>query len=139
MFVRVAVRRVKAATIDKLCALPNPAGQILRRRISSSGEHGANKDEFKWGAGVRSFQLVDTHCEGEPARILVGGMPTVPGNTMFQKRNYIMENLDQVRTLLITEPRGYPCQNLDIVVPSTDECAHYGFVIAEQVCCQHCL
>ena len=31
-----------------------------------------------------------------------------------------MENLDHVRRVLITEPRGYPCQNLNIIVPPTD-------------------
>jgi proline racemase len=99
-----------------------------RRRVFSS-----------WGAGTRTFQVVDTHCEGEPARILLGGMPPVPGETMYEKRNYIMEHLDDVRTLLITEPRGYPCQNLDIVLPPSRAAeqedgppASFGFVIAEQ-------
>ena len=85
-----------------------------------------------WGAGTRSFQVVDAHCEGEPARVLVGGMPTVPGKTMYDKRNYVMEHMDDIRTLLITEPRGYPCQNLDIILPPTTDEAVFGFVIAEQ-------
>ena len=28
-----------------------------------------------------------------------------------------MEHLDHVRRVLITEPRGYPCQNLNIILP----------------------
>jgi len=76
-----------------------------------------------WGSGTKTFQVIDTHCEGEPARILVGGMPTVPGATMYEKRAHVMEELDSVRKLMITEPRGYPCQNLDIILPPTDPSA----------------
>ena len=30
---------------------------------------------------------------------------------------FFMEHLDHVRRVLITEPRGYPCQNLNIILP----------------------
>lgn len=43
-----------------------------------------------------------------------------------------MRELDSYRKLLLQEPRGYPCQNADFVLPSTRADAAYGVVIAEQ-------
>jgi proline racemase len=62
-----------------------------------------------WGHGARVLHTVDLHAAGEPARVVVGGMPHVPGKTMYEKRAYIMENLDGIRKLLLLEPRG--CAN----------------------------
>ncbi len=30
-------------------------------------------------------QCVDAHCAGEPARVVVGGVPDMPGDTVFAK------------------------------------------------------
>ena len=70
----------------------------------------------------------------QPARVVVGGLPTIPGSTMYKKRNYFMSNLDNLRKILIQEPRGYPCQNVNFIVPPTDEEAKFGYVIGEQAC-----
>ena len=43
-----------------------------------------------------------------------------------------MDNLDNIRQVLLTEPRGYPCQNLNILVPPTSPDADIGYIIAEQ-------
>jgi len=51
---------------------------------------------------------------------------------MAQKRAHLMQQHDDLRQLLLHEPRGYPCQNLDLVFPSALPEAAYGFVIAEQ-------
>eukprot|EP00756_Hemistasia_phaeocysticola_P057202 Hpha_TRINITY_DN33828_c0_g1::TRINITY_DN33828_c0_g1_i1::g.27459::m.27459/K01777/prdF; proline racemase len=85
-----------------------------------------------WGAGPKTFQAVDAHCGGEPARIIVGGLPNIPGQTMMEKRAYFMENYDHIRKLLLTEPRGYPCQNADLVVPACSPEADWGLLILEQ-------
>jgi len=82
--------------------------------------------------GTRMLTTVDCHCGGEPARVVTGGMPHVPGKTMYEKRQYIMDNLDHIRKILLLEPRGYPCQNADIILPPTVEGAAFGFVVAEQ-------
>ena len=56
----------------------------------------------------------------------------MPGQTMYEKREYMMNNLDGLRKLLITEPRGYPCQNANVILPPTDPDAAFGYVILEQ-------
>ena len=57
------------------------------------------------------IKSIDLHAEGEPARVIVAGLSSlVLGTTMYEKRLYFKEHLDHIRKLLITEPRGYPCQ-----------------------------
>ena len=48
------------------------------------------------------------------------------------KREKLMEHHDNFREFLLLEPRGYPCQNANIVYPTSLEGASYGFVILEQ-------
>lgn len=50
---------------------------------------------------------VDYHTAGEPFRIVTGGVPPLEGATVVDKRLWAAENLDQVRRLLIFEPRGH--------------------------------
>src|SRR5947209_10121200 len=50
---------------------------------------------------------VDYHTAGEPFRIVTGGIPPLHGLTILEKRRYALEHLDQVRELLVNEPRGH--------------------------------
>ena len=79
------------------------------------------------------LQSVDVHCAGLPARVLVGGAPDMPGESAMARREYMMQNADWLRTLMITEPRGYPCQNLDVILPPTPAApdAAFSYIIAE--------
>lgn len=79
-----------------------------------------------------SFQTIDLHAEGEPARVVISGVPTVEGNTMYEKRQYFMDHLDHIRKLLIREPRGYPCQNANVIVDACDATCAFGYIILEQ-------
>merc|ERR1719242_2904535 len=51
---------------------------------------------------------------------------------MGEKRKYMMDHLDHIRLLLLQEPRGYPCQNANAIVPPCHPSAEYGFIIMEQ-------
>lgn len=62
----------------------------------------------------------------------MSGAPPIPGSTMMEKRKHFMENCDNIRQVLLTEPRGYPCQNLNILVPACSQDADIGYIIAEQ-------
>lgn len=75
---------------------------------------------------------VDLHAAGEPGRVILGGVPDVPGATMFEKRAYFEEHLDHIRKLMLREPRGYPALCCNVVLPATDSRAAAGFVIMEQ-------
>ncbi len=81
---------------------------------------------------ARMLMAVDLHAAGEPGRVILGGVPDVPGETMFEKRTYFEEHLDGIRKLMLREPRGYPGLCCNVVLPPTDRRAAAGFVIMEQ-------
>jgi trans-L-3-hydroxyproline dehydratase len=50
---------------------------------------------------------LEAHTAGEPLRILTGGVPPIPGDTMPGKRRYAQTHLDDLRRALMWEPRGH--------------------------------
>src|SRR2546425_6733101 len=50
---------------------------------------------------------IDAHAAGEPLRIVTGGLPPLPGNTILEKRRYMQQHLDYIRKALMWEPRGH--------------------------------
>jgi len=64
---------------------------------------------------------IDAHTAGEPLRVLTGGYPELPGDTILSKRQYARENLDYLRKALMWEPRGhadmYGCVVTEPVTP----------------------
>jgi len=79
----------------------------------------------------RMLNVVDCHAEGESGKVVVGGIGNVPGQTMFDKRVYFEQHLDQLRELLLFEPRGAVWHNANIVLPSSHREAAMGYVILE--------
>ncbi len=49
---------------------------------------------------------IDSHTEGEVTRLLVDGIPEVPGSTMMEKLTCFKTRHDHVRCLMTREPRG---------------------------------
>ncbi len=60
---------------------------------------------------------LDAHTGGEPLRIITGGLPTLQGNTVLERRRYMLENYDNLRTALMWEPRGHADQYGTVVMP----------------------
>lgn len=50
---------------------------------------------------------MDYHTAGEPFRIVTGGVRPLEGRTILEKRRFAAERLDEVRRLLVYEPRGH--------------------------------
>lgn len=50
---------------------------------------------------------IDAHTAGEPLRVITSGFPKLPGETILEKRRYIKEHYDHLRTALMWEPRGH--------------------------------
>lgn len=80
----------------------------------------------------RTVHAVDTHI-GEPMRVITGGVPHIPGNTVYEKRKYLEENDDQLRLMMLREPRGYPPLCCNLICPPVHPDADAGFIIMEQV------
>jgi len=67
---------------------------------------------------------VDAHTAGEPFRVVTGGVPALPGETILARRRYAREHLDHLRRALMWEPRGhadmYGCLLTPPVTPGAD-------------------
>lgn len=83
----------------------------------------------------RVFHAVDSHTEGMPTRVIVGGVGEIPGDTMMAKRLHFMEHLDDIRTLLMYEPRGHASMSGAILQPPTRPDADWGVVYIEVTGC----
>ena len=55
----------------------------------------------------RPIRTVDYHTAGEPFRIVTGGVPELEGRSVLERRRWALEHLDDVRRLLVNEPRGH--------------------------------
>ncbi len=69
---------------------------------------------------------IDAHTEGEPFRVITGGYPELPGDSILARRRYALENLDHLRTALMWEPRGHADMYGCIVVPPVTPEADFG-------------
>lgn len=79
----------------------------------------------------RMITAVDTHA-GEPMRVITGGVVNIPGRTVFEKMKWLEKEDDQLRLMMMREPRGYPPLCCNLVVPSSHPNADAGFIIMEQ-------
>jgi proline racemase len=79
----------------------------------------------------RVFHAVDSHTEGMPTRVIVGGVGAIPGATMFDRRRHFIEHLDHVRTLLMYEPRGHGAMSGAILQPPARADADWGVIFIE--------
>jgi proline racemase len=69
---------------------------------------------------------IDYHTAGEPFRIVNGGIGPIPGETMLEKRRYALQHLDDVRRLLVCEPRGHADMYGCFLTEPVDEGADLG-------------
>jgi proline racemase len=79
----------------------------------------------------RVLHAVDSHTEGMPTRVITGGVGVLPGDTMFDRRRWFMENSDDLRTLLMYEPRGHAAMSGAILQPPTRPDADWGVLYIE--------
>ncbi|MBI1376679.1 MAG: proline racemase [Frankiales bacterium] len=79
----------------------------------------------------RVFHAVDSHTEGMPTRVIVGGVGVLPGATMAERRMHVITEADDLRTLLMYEPRGHSAMSGAILQPPTRPDADWGVVYIE--------
>jgi 4-hydroxyproline epimerase len=56
---------------------------------------------------VKAVRVIDSHTEGEPTRLIVGGGPDLGGGPLSQRRKAFAERHDGLRTFVLNEPRGF--------------------------------
>ncbi|RFA26993.1 proline racemase [Alkalilimnicola ehrlichii] len=78
-----------------------------------------------------TLQLLDTHAGGDVSRIVTGGIEPLPGATVRAQMEYLRDEADGLRKLLLNEPYGIPEMSVDLLVPPTDPRAQVGYIIME--------
>lgn len=81
----------------------------------------------------KTITVVDCHAEGEVGRVVVGGIPPIPGDTVFDKRVHMQDHHDDLRRMILFEPRGAIHHNANVIVPSNHPDAQMGYIILESV------
>jgi trans-L-3-hydroxyproline dehydratase len=78
--------------------------------------------------GWLRITTIDAHTGGEPFRVITGGYPDLPEDTILARRRYAKEHLDHLRTALIWEPRGHADMYGCIVTPPVTPEADIGVI-----------
>jgi proline racemase len=74
--------------------------------------------------------VVGCHAEGEQGDVITGGVLPPPGDTMMAKKLAFERDHDDIRRMLICEPRGSVARHVNLIVPSTrDDCAAGAIVM----------
>ncbi|WPB88162.1 proline racemase family protein [Streptomyces malaysiensis] len=79
----------------------------------------------------KAINVVGCHAGGEIGNVVVGGLPSISGETMLDKRRHLQNEADWLRQLLLKEPRGNVVRSANVVFPSTHPRAAMGYVIME--------
>jgi proline racemase len=80
---------------------------------------------------ARYFAAVDSHTEGMPTRVITGGVGTIPGASMLERKLHFEAELDDLRLLLMREPRGHGAMSGAILQPPTRDDADWGVLFIE--------
>jgi proline racemase len=80
---------------------------------------------------ARYFAAVDSHTEGMPTRVVTGGIGPVPGATMLERKLHFEQHMDDLRLLLMREPRGHGAMSGAILQPPLRDDADWGVLFIE--------
>lgn len=53
------------------------------------------------------IEVIDSHTEGEPTRVVIDGWPEPAGATMLERRESMRRGQDHLRRAVVLEPRGH--------------------------------
>ncbi|MCP1415544.1 proline racemase family protein [Paenarthrobacter sp. A20] len=80
----------------------------------------------------KTIAAIDVHTGGEAGRVLLDGHLWVKGADMAARLQYCREHLNDLRRLVLTEPRGYPSLLGVLVLPPVNPESDFGIIVLEQ-------
>lgn len=66
---------------------------------------------------VGPIEVIDSHTEGEPTRVVISGWPVPPGNSVAERLRVMRERDDALRRGVVLEPRGHDAIVGALLVP----------------------
>lgn len=79
----------------------------------------------------RVISVVGCHAEGEIGDVIVGGVLPPAGATLFEQMECMRRDHDEVRRLLLCEPRGSVARHVSLLVPAVRPDCQIGAIIME--------
>ncbi len=73
-------------------------------------------------------EVIDSHTEGEPTRVVIAGWGEVPGATMAARRDEMRRHQDERRRALVREPRGHAAMVGALLTPPVEPGSLAGVV-----------
>lgn len=77
------------------------------------------------------IKTIDSHTMGEATRIIYDGFPRLSGETMMEKKKYLMEHYDFLRSALMLEPRGHRDMFGALLTEPVHEAADFGVIFMD--------
>jgi proline racemase len=74
----------------------------------------------------RTITTIDAHTGGEPLRIITSGLPPLQGKTILERRRWMHDNYDEIRRILLWEPRGHADMYGAVLTPPVSPDADFG-------------
>ena len=74
------------------------------------------------------IKTIDMHTGGEALRVIVDGFPVLKGSSVLEFRRYCKEHYDDLRKLLMFEPRGHADMYGCILLPPNDDEGDFGII-----------
>jgi proline racemase len=84
-------------------------------------------------SGVRSVEVVDSHTEGEPTRVVISGWPQPEGATMLERREALRRDFDALRRGVVCEPRGHDAIVGALLTPPVHDGSAAGVIFFNDV------
>ena len=79
----------------------------------------------------RVISVVGCHAEGEIGDVIVGGVLPPAGATLYAQMECMRRDHDEVRRLLLCEPRGSVARHVNLLVPAVRADCQIGAIIME--------
>lgn len=76
------------------------------------------------------IEVIGCHAAGEVGDVIVSGIDTPPGATVWQQSRWI-DSDQRLRRLMLNEPRGGVFRHVNLLVPAIEPAAQIGFIIME--------
>ena len=83
---------------------------------------------MKWN---RAIDSVLVHCQGEIGKVIVGGVPPIPGATALAQMNHINQVDDSLRRFVTFEPRASVAMSTNLLLKPTRPDADAGFIVLQ--------
>ncbi|MGH7464861.1 MAG: proline racemase family protein, partial [Longimicrobiales bacterium] len=100
----------------------------LTRAASTTGTGDQAADAFP-----EQIQVIDSHTEGEPTRVVVAGWPQPRGATMSERRDDVQRHWDVLRRAVVCEPRGHDAVVGALLTPPIDAGSIAGVIFFNNV------